>query len=116
MAAVHDLLEALSSTGITIEARDDGLRYRPVEAMTPDLLAAVKSCKAELSEILLEPAKDSKADAEFDRLERVTRPMPGGGWYDPSESPTMPAGVAIEDWQKFESDCGRLGQKKRDTA
>ncbi len=52
MAAVHDLLEALSSMGITIEARNGSLRYRPRSAMTPDLLEAVKNCKEDLLKIL----------------------------------------------------------------
>ena len=52
VAAVQDLFEALSSMGIAIEARGDHLCYRPRSAMTPDILAAVKSCKAELLEIL----------------------------------------------------------------
>ena len=52
VAAVRDLLEALSSVGVTIEAHEDSLRYRPASAMTPDLLAAVKSFKADLLELL----------------------------------------------------------------
>ena len=51
-AAVHDLLEALSSAGVTIEARVDSLRYRPRSALTPELLAAVQSCKEDLLKIL----------------------------------------------------------------
>ncbi|MCH8854070.1 MAG: hypothetical protein IID41_15680 [Planctomycetes bacterium] len=35
----------------------------------------------------------------------------GNGLHDPSESPTMPAGVPIEDWRAFERDCGRMGKR-----
>ena len=56
MVAVHDLLEALASSGITVEANGSSLRYRPASAITPNLLAAVKSCKDELLELLVEPA------------------------------------------------------------
>ncbi|MCH8853967.1 MAG: hypothetical protein IID41_15150, partial [Planctomycetes bacterium] len=56
VVAVHDLLEALSSMGITVEARNGSLRYRPASAMTPNLLAAVTRCESELLELLAEPA------------------------------------------------------------
>ncbi|MCH8852370.1 MAG: hypothetical protein IID41_06905 [Planctomycetes bacterium] len=101
---------------ITIEARGDRLRYRPVSAMTPDLLASVRSCKAELLELLL----DSKADAEWDRFLSCAIPTPNGlGWYDPAESPDMPAGIPIEDWRAFERDCATWTRRRlqwRDSA
>ena len=91
MVAVHDLLEALSAAGVTIEARNGSLRYQPRSAMTRDLLAAVKSCKAGLLKIL-----QSKADAEFDRFEQVAGPMLGGGLYCPVYgSPEMPSGYVV---------------------
>ena len=55
----------------------------------------------------------SYADREFDRFERVAVPTPNGqGWYDPAESPVMPAGVPWLDWEKFERDCSGLGRRE----
>ena len=55
IAAARDVLEALSSMGVTIEARGGRggrLHYRPRSAITPDILEAVKICKPELLQIL----------------------------------------------------------------
>ena len=118
VAVVRDLLEALSSTGITIEARNGRLRYRPRSALTTEMLAAVKSCKQDLLEILTPDSllpglsgsgsrsdgaasvaqvhhttSSNKVDTEFDRFARVAKAMPGGGLYDPiNGAPTMPSG------------------------
>ena len=136
MVAVHDLLEALSSMGIAIEARNGRLYYRPRSALTPDLLSAVKSCKAELLKVLpsssllpegsdageqraagvraaLSPDSipQSRCDAEFDRFAAIAKPMPGGGWYDPIHgAPEMPSGVPGDDWDAFVRNCGNLGK------
>ncbi len=110
VAAVHDLLKALARSGITIEAHGDSLRYRPASAMSPDLLAAVKSCKSELLELLVETANASKADVEVARFSAVAQPLAGGsGWYDPTQAP-VPVGVPGERWDAFVADCGRLGR------
>ena len=113
VAAVHDLFEALSSVGITIEAHGDSLRYRPRSAMTPDMLAAVKNCKADLLDVLKNrplflsglgvggqcaagvrvasntreystTQPPSKAEAEWDRFLAIAIPTPDGlGLFDP---------------------------------
>ena len=51
----------------------------------------------------------SRADREFDRFERVAEPMPGGGWFDPTQEP-VPVGISGEAWDAFVADCGRLGR------
>jgi len=111
MLAAQDLLAQLSGIGVEIEAHGDRLRYRPRSAMTPDLLAAVKSCKPELLEILATNSLlpeglggsgsrstgaasvsrancttgSNKVDREFDRFFSVAIPTPdGNGLYDPS--------------------------------
>ncbi len=100
VAAIHGLLKALSASGITIKAHGDNLRYEPATAMTPDLLLAVKRCKGELLELLSAADCKSKADIEFDRFERVAKPMPGGiGWYCPIYgTPEMPRGITAQQW------------------
>ncbi|MCH8853188.1 MAG: hypothetical protein IID41_11130 [Planctomycetes bacterium] len=60
-----------------------------------------------------ETATARSADREWDRFLACAISTPDGlGLYDPSESPTMPAGVPIEDWQRFENDCGHLGRRE----
>lgn len=111
VAAVHDVLEALSSMGITIEAHGDSLRYHPAAALTPELRLAVKSCKAGLLEMLKSPKDlgvvaaplsltapgtqvhpigtlthppadgDSYADLEWARFEQIAKPLPDGGGW-----------------------------------
>ena len=116
MAEIHDLLECMSCMGISISACDDRLLYWPRSAMTPDVLEAVRNSKFELLELLSATGSKSKADIEFDRFERVAKPMPGGGWYDPIHgTPEMPTGILGEQWDAFVADCGNLGRKKKNT-
>lgn len=49
-----DLITELRARGITLEAHGDRLRYRPAEAVTPELRAALVAHKSELLS-LLEP-------------------------------------------------------------
>ncbi len=107
------LLVELADLGVTVHA--DGVRLRldaPAGALTPDLLAAVKSCKAELLELLPELANASKADAEWARFLRVAVPARDGGLRDPAE-PILQRGVSGERWDSFIADCARLGKAVR---
>lgn len=106
------VLAELRAAGIVIHADDGRLQLdAPTDTLTPNLLESVKGCKAELLELLLVPAKVSKADAEFDRFQRVAKPMRGGGLYCPVHgSPEMPSGIPGERWDAFIADCGRLGR------
>ena len=61
----------------------------------------------------IRPVIDNYADREFDRFAAVAVRMPGGGLYDPSQSPDMPSGITGEQWRAFENDCGRLGRGVR---
>ena len=110
----ESLIAELENRGVTIEAAGGELRLdAPPGAVTADLLTTVKNHKSQLLALLLEPAKVSKADAEFARFERVAEPMPdGSGWYDPTQEP-VPAGIPIEDWQRFIDDCRNLGKGAR---
>ncbi|MCZ6653038.1 MAG: hypothetical protein O7D91_08420 [Planctomycetota bacterium] len=85
------LVAELESRGVTIEAAGGELRLdAPAGVLTADMLTTVKSCKAELLSLLMESAKNSKADAEWTRFLLVAKPTPNGlGLYDPSESPEM---------------------------
>ena len=110
----ESLVAELENHGATIEAAGGELRLdAPAGALTANLLAAVKSCKAELLE-LLKPGGMSRADAEWTRFLGVAVETPNGlGLYDPSESPDMPSGITGEQWDAFVADCGRLGRGKR---
>jgi hypothetical protein len=46
--SVADLLVDLSARGIKVEAHENGIRYRPRSAMTPELLARLKIHKHKL--------------------------------------------------------------------
>ncbi len=103
----ESLVAELCERGVAIESAGGELRLdAPAGAMTPDLLAAVKSCKAELLKIL-----QSRADVEWDRFLGVCVPMAGGGWRDPSE-PVLQRGIPGERWDAFVRDCGRWGKGK----
>jgi hypothetical protein len=47
-----DLITELRSRGITLEAHGDRLRYRPAEAVTPELRAALVAHKSKLLSLL----------------------------------------------------------------
>lgn len=85
----RDILEGLSSMGITIEAHGDHLRFRPQSAMSPALLEAVKSSKTELLGILRESPTRSYADREFDRFSACAVQTSSGGLCDPDCSPEL---------------------------
>lgn len=113
-------LEALSSMGVEIEASGDHLRFRPQSAMTPDLLEAVKSSKAELLEILREsPQSRSYADQEFDRFEQVAVATESGGWRNPETCSAELAeqirtgGIPFEAVNKSETDYARTSKEAK---
>ncbi len=110
------LLTELADLGITAHADGDRIRLdAPAGALTLDLLTAVKSCKAELLELLTETAGvTTYADREWDRFLSVAVPTPNGlGLYDPSEPAAMPVGVPGAAWDAFVADCGGLGKAVR---
>ena len=74
------ILTDLTHLGIEMQADGDRLRFRPLSAMTPDLMERVRDHKAELLTILSEP---SYADQEIERFLSICRPHEGG-WHDPS--------------------------------
>lgn len=109
----ESLLAELRDHGIITHADGDRIRLdAPPGAMTPGLLSAVKSFKSELLELFPETANASKADAEFDRFERVAVPARDGGLRDPAE-PILQRGVSGERWDSFIADCARLGKAVR---
>ena len=142
MVAARDVLTSLLSMGIAIEASGDRLRYRPRSAMTPDLLAAVKRCKAGLLELLSSPggpgagSDDSFAQdpipARATPVRSIAQPPADGdsyadrewarflsvavatsnGWRDPAE-PVLQRGVPGADWQRFIDDFAHLGRAVR---
>ena len=65
--------------------------------MTPDLLAAVRSYKAPLLEILSESASSAHyADREWDRFLACAIPTPDGdGLYDPTQEPVPMSGYVV---------------------
>ena len=113
----RSLLAELSDAGVVLKAQRHQLRLdAPAGVMTPDLLAAVRNCKAPLLEILSESESSGRhADREWDRFSEVAVPTPDGlGLYDPVHgAPEMPSGVSGEDWRALERDCRRLGQESR---
>ena len=137
----QSLLTELSNAGVVLEAVDGRLRLTAGRGtLTPNLLSAVKNCKAGLLEILQnrylflsgsgvgeQRAADvratpnapeysttqppSKADVEWDRFLACAIPMPdGNGLYDPAFGPEVPAGVVWGAWQAFERDCASMGR------
>jgi hypothetical protein len=52
------LLSDLQALGVTVEAHGDRLRFHPLYAVGPDLLARLREHKAELLAILQAPARD----------------------------------------------------------
>ncbi|MCH8969901.1 MAG: hypothetical protein IIA66_12380 [Planctomycetes bacterium] len=106
-------LAELADHGIAVHA--DGTRIRlnaPAGALTPDLLAAVKSCKAELLELLTETAGvTTYADREWARFLSVAVAT-SNGLRDPAE-PVLQRGVPGADWDGFVADCGGLGKAVR---
>jgi len=57
---VTSLLDELHSLGVTLEARGDRLRFRPVNAVTPDLVEHLRANKEEvLAHLERHPATDS---------------------------------------------------------
>ena len=135
LGEARDILEALSSMGIELEAQGDHLRFRPQSAMTPDLLSAVKSCKQDLLEILTPDSllpglsgsgsrsdgaasvaqahhttQMSKVDIEWARFISVAEPLADGtGWFDPTQEP-VPVGISGERWDKFVADFAHLSK------
>ena len=118
MVTAQVVLESLSSAGIAVEVHRGSLRYRPASAMTPGLLAAVKSCKSELMKLLPETADASKTDIEWDRFLECAVPTPNGGLRDPGECSAeldrqiRVGGVSGEDWDSFIDDVARLGRRR----
>lgn len=92
-APVAELVAVLTARGIELQAEGGRLRFRPREAMTPDLAERVKRHKPELLAMLAggpEPVADDRpethADREWRRFLAVAQPWPEGrGWYDPRE-------------------------------
>lgn len=114
MAAIHDLLEALSSMGVLISVRNGRLSYRPRSAMTPDILSAVRDSKSELIELLSKPVagSKSKADREWDRFLSVAVVAEDGSLQDPSE-PVLRRGVTGEEWARVLATAARLRAQRR---
>lgn len=57
------LLDTLRFRGVTLTARGDRLTYRPLDAVTPDLLAALREHKADLLTRLAPPPGPDPAAA-----------------------------------------------------
>ena len=136
------VLAELHDHGIIVEARDGKLQLTAGRGtLTPDLLSAVRTCKADLLEILQSSSLFSngpgvggqcaagvraapiafqystaeplsKADIEWRRFLACAIPTPNGlGLYDPSEPAEMPSGADGEKWRRFERDCAHLGKR-----
>lgn len=60
------LLHELKSRGLELQPAGDRIRYRPIEAMTPELAEQVKARKAEILALLasppIEPAPEQQAE------------------------------------------------------
>jgi hypothetical protein len=63
---VTSLLAELHSLGVTLEAQGDQLRFRPVDAVPPDLLEHLRANKEEVI-ALLEHDPEPQAEADKDR-------------------------------------------------
>ena len=103
VAAARDVLEALFSMGITIEAHEGRLRYRPRSAMTPDILEAVKSCKAELLEILESDSLLPGSGGSESRQYAVTPDAASGARAAPADEYTTSMSRADREFLRFES-------------
>ena len=105
----------LATRGIRLEARGDRLRYRPRQAMTPELVQQVKSLKAELLTILATadmPETTLEAFQAFDRVptkavEAVKDSnVPQCGRCHSTEYRDTP----IHDGQSVRRDCAECGR------
>lgn len=135
------ILAKLHAAGITVRAEDGQLRLTAGRGtLTPDLLSAVRTCKAGLLEILQSSSlfsngpgvggqcaagvraapiafeysttqPPSKADVEWSRFLSVAERMPdGSGWYDPTQAP-VPVGISGERLDAFVADFSHLGER-----
>ncbi len=72
-----EVLERLSARGVVLVADGQRLRFRPREAVTPDLRAALVEHKAELLRLLGAEQEEIRWRAEAMRLQlRPTGPIP----------------------------------------
>ncbi len=111
------LMADLTDHGIRLEAQGDRLRFRPRQAMTPELVRQVKSHKAELLTILATadmPETTREAFQSFDRAPTATK----------SDEAVIPATVPrcgrcsgndfrdtpIHDGQSVRRDCAECGR------
>jgi hypothetical protein len=81
------LLSQLSAAGIELWADGDRLKFRPIAAMTPELISVATEHKAELLKALRGEDgnyMESYAASEARRFQHAAIPWPDGcGWYDP---------------------------------
>ena len=137
-------LAKLHAAGVTVHADGDQLRLdAPRGGLTPEMRSAVKSCKAELLEILKSPKGlsageslfspnapgtqvhfietltqtsaegETYADREFARFEQVAVPMLGGTGWFDPTQAPVPVGVSGEQWGALIVDFARLGKAVR---
>ncbi len=79
------LLAELADRGVELRAEGERLRFRPIAAMTSELVAGIKACKPELLAVLAGgPISAGEGDAHVgDERPQVGI---GGGYEDPPES------------------------------
>ena len=71
---VTSLLDELHSLGVTLEARGDQLRFRPVNAVPPDLVEHLRANKEEvLARLGQHPDRQAVADKASATLEALSR-------------------------------------------
>ena len=59
---VEELLAELARLGVVLVANGDRLRYYPRKAVAPELFERLKSCKAEVLEILSDPWPEDEVE------------------------------------------------------
>ena len=107
-----NLLRELRQRGVELEVVGDRLRFRPPEAVLPELRQRIVACKPALLAILHEEALVAEAGdggspsvvrCRFCRERDFVRPRVGGAWRCARCRPYDLPGLEIGWWPKFEA-------------
>lgn len=116
MTTAAELMADLQAPGVTLAADGDRLRFHPRDAVTPELLARLRDCKAELLAMLRTHGADGPQDDRGDALQAhgADAAGPAAAGSDPGDDgpsgTDRPAGQALPgDWQECITPDGRLG-------
>jgi len=88
-----DILSELARRGVHLEVAGEKLRWRPKEAVTPDLVAALKQWKAEIIASL--------TDCKMTGFGKCPGPERCGGCYEVSPGVHLHPPKVSEDWKAW---------------